>query len=119
MSNLWLICAAVVILLHIGFILLRRKAESSRSIGIIVGVVALCIAVLLRSDVIPVLPVFKKLGFVPFIALMAFIAVTCVLRMLMEHFLLHMRYSKLHWLEILVITGFILYLYVRFSTLIQ
>ena len=113
MSSLWLICAAVAVLLHVVFVLLRRRAESSRSIGFIIGVTALGIAVLLRFDVVPVLPLFRELGFVPVTALMAFIAVTGVLRMLIEHFLLNMRYKKLDWIEILIITGLLLYLYVH------
>ncbi|MBR2087064.1 MAG: hypothetical protein IJ906_08015 [Oscillospiraceae bacterium] len=120
MRDLFFICCTVVVLVQAGVTFLRWLVEKLDRHGH--EVIAYVLGILLTGGVLAVKlpfihdplvealkPMFVSMDFTPFLYLLEFTVVTTVLRMLFEHFVLHLRYKKWEWLAFGLVFVFFTY----------
>ena len=109
MTKLFCICCIVILLFQVIAAFLKwlmKKLENSghTALYILIGAVVTCgvLAVRLpavREQLYPLLkPLMADLNFKPFVQLIEFLILTSLMRMMYEHFVLKLKYSRLDWI---------------------
>lgn len=103
------ICAAVIVLVQAGVVILRWTVETLQKRGheifaFLAGILITAAVLTLKLPVLrdPLMeslkPLFAGLNFAMLVYLLEFVVVTTLIRMFFEHVVLHLRYSKGEWL---------------------